>query len=243
MFKYHPQGELATRDVVTNAIWKEIDKQGNAGIYLDFRHLEKEHLKKALPFIYKTCLGYGYDMCKDLIPIQPVAHYQCGGIKVNEHAETSLENVFAIGECACTGLHGANRLASNSLLEAIVFAKRTANQLFKNLKTENKRLAQEFLVTNSYSFSDSDQNNYFLIEKCIKNIQNIALRAYQKPDQVLELNQKLSKEKENYQQFINVNEFHQKLRTLEIISKNVQLFLNEIENNESIKAQGLLTHS
>jgi len=119
LFQYDGRGELAPRDIVARAI----DEQSKSEeVYLDCRHLPKEALMHEFPMIYFTCLSHGIDITTDLIPITPAAHYLCGGIATDKHARTSINNLYAIGECASTGLHGANRLASNSLLEALVFA-------------------------------------------------------------------------------------------------------------------------
>jgi L-aspartate oxidase len=122
MFQYHPDGELACRDVVSRAIGSEIRATGNPYVYLDCTHIAPAELLKHFPNIHQTCLAKGIDITKDYIPVAPAAHYLCGGIDVDMNSMTSIENLYACGECSNTGLHGANRLASNSLLEATVFA-------------------------------------------------------------------------------------------------------------------------
>jgi L-aspartate oxidase len=122
MLKYDSSGELACRDVVSRAIEEEIEMSGHPCVYLDCRHLDPETLKRAFPNVHGHCAEKGIDIIKDLIPVVPAAHYLCGGIEVNSSSMTTIDNLYAVGECSCTGLHGANRLASNSLLEAAVFA-------------------------------------------------------------------------------------------------------------------------
>ena len=126
VFDHHPDGELATRDIISRAIFSEIQKSGKSHVWLDCRHLDSEELSRKFPNIVVQCHARGIDVFSEPIPVSPAAHYQCGGIKVDHLGKTSITGLYTNGECASTGLHGANRLASNSLLEAVVFAHEAA---------------------------------------------------------------------------------------------------------------------
>ncbi|MGC8970954.1 MAG: L-aspartate oxidase [bacterium] len=150
--KYHEMGELAPRDVVSRIITEEMEKTNSDHVYLDITHLPKDFILSHFPTIYHECLKYGIDITKDYIPVAPGAHYMMGGILTNLKGETSIKGLYACGECAGTGIHGANRMASNSLLEGLVFGKIIAQEVsnyvinngeinaVENIKVEEKKV-------------------------------------------------------------------------------------------------------
>jgi L-aspartate oxidase len=135
MHRYHEKQELACRDIVSRAIKNEMRRNHSGHVLLDCRHIPLKQFRKEFPTIYRKCTGLGIDITKNMIPVSPSAHYTCGGIVTDENGSTSIEHLYACGECACTGLHGANRLASNSLPEALVFAHRASQKMLKIVNT------------------------------------------------------------------------------------------------------------
>ena len=169
MFDYDVRGELASRDIVSQSIEKELKKSGEACVYLDCTHLDMIEFKKLFPMIYARCSDVNIKIEKDWIPVIPAQHYLCGGIEVDTDGRTSIENLFACGECSYTGLHGANRLASNSLLEALVYSDR----IFKFLRAENytNRELYRFNYKNKSSKKSSIEHNH--IQEVIVGVQEI----------------------------------------------------------------------
>ena len=129
MPRYHPLGELAPRDVVSRSIFAEMQRTGSPHVFLDLTHLPAEDIKARFPRVYQTCLKYGVDITNDPAPVHPAAHYAMGGVRTDLEGRTSLPRLFAAGEVAATGVHGANRLASNSLLEGLVFGARAGRKM------------------------------------------------------------------------------------------------------------------
>jgi L-aspartate oxidase len=165
MHDYHPMGELAPRDVVSRAIFNEMKKTGSENVFLDITVKGEEFLKKRFPNIYETCLSYGIDMAKDYIPVAPAEHYCMGGIKVDVNGMTNIEGLFACGECACNGLHGANRLASNSLLEGLVFGRIIARQIQNKLEDRDEDCTKNDRHSESDRCCENDKNSAAVIIK------------------------------------------------------------------------------
>ncbi len=134
MPKYHPKAELAPRDVVSRSILLEIYRTGHTHVYLDVRHISEKKLSTRFPKIKKLCASFGIDISRQLIPVHPSAHYMIGGIKVDQGGRTNIKNLYACGEVSCTGLHGANRLGSNSLLECLVYGYRASREISRELR-------------------------------------------------------------------------------------------------------------
>ena len=133
MDRYHPMRSLAPRDITARAIYSEMTKRGEDFVYLDVTHKDPDAVRSHFPNIYEKCLSIGIDITREWIPVTPAAHYSCGGGKVDANGETSVHRLYALGETSCTGLHGANRLASNSLIEAVVYADQAARHALAQL--------------------------------------------------------------------------------------------------------------
>src|SRR5215472_4503819 len=153
MPKYHQLAELAPRDVVARAIVHELEvsRAKDPVVYLDMTHLKEEHIKARFPRIYETCLKYNVDITVDMVPVRPAAHYLMGGVRTDLEGRSSRPGLYAAGEAACTGVHGANRLASNSLLEGLVFGARAGHSMQQEISTANHPISQlpDYQITNS----------------------------------------------------------------------------------------------
>ena len=163
MQKYHPMKSLAPRDVVARAIDSEMKRTGEECVYLDIRHHSEETLRRRFPNIFAKCLEAGVNMAKDLIPVVPAAHFVCGGIKTDVAGNTSIAGLYAVGECGCTGLHGANRLASNSLLEAMVVSRFAAQDIEEKMHHYKSTLPDEKAALNWTTGNATDSDELVLI--------------------------------------------------------------------------------
>lgn len=155
--KYHAMGSLAPRDIVARAIDAEMKKTGDSCVYLDITHLDAEFIKSRFPIIYERCLAFGIDITKTSIPVVPSAHYQCGGILAGIDGKTDIQNLYALGECASTGLHGANRLASNSLLECLVTAHEALQTILKEKPELGGKKSQLEVAWNTKGEANEDE--------------------------------------------------------------------------------------
>ncbi len=170
MPRYHELAELAPRDVVARAIAHELErvKRPDAAVYLDLTHLNGERVRKRFPTIYSTCMRYNIDIATELVPVRPAAHYAMGGVRTDLRGQTSIPGLFAAGEVACTGVHGANRLASNSLLEGLVYGARVAQNM-----REHFRASQRSQVANAKSAVANSNGQPGETETFIKKVQSL----------------------------------------------------------------------
>ncbi|MEM7009096.1 MAG: L-aspartate oxidase [Thermodesulfobacteriota bacterium] len=174
MTEYSEYAELAPRDIVSRSIFTEMNTSGEDNVYLDLRHIESDYIKNRFTNIYDFCLSSGVDVTKDLVPVAPAAHYTIGGVKTGLYGETNIKGLFACGEVASTGVHGANRLASNSLLECVVFAKRSVDGAVVDLEQDQQLpdLSSLNLKEHKFEYSESQSNQLSHIKRAVSQILN-----------------------------------------------------------------------
>ena len=170
MKDYHEMGSLAPRDIVARAIDTELKKSGEKCVYLDVTKKDPQEIRDRFPHIYENCLKYKIDITKEKIPVVPAAHYSCGGVLTDLHGRTSIAGLYACGEVACTGVHGANRLASNSLLEAVVFAHHAAQDAVQYVQNQKVAIPRVPHWDDSGTF---DSEEWVLISHDKIEIQNL----------------------------------------------------------------------
>ncbi|QSW88801.1 L-aspartate oxidase [Flavobacterium endoglycinae] len=183
LFKYDIRGELSTRDMISDAISKELQLTGKDHVYLDCRHLNTAEFYAHFPIIAGHCNALGIKPEKDVIPVVPAAHYQCGGIKVDQNGATKINNLYAVGECARTGLHGKNRLASNSLLEALVFAHQASENIDRTIAEFT--FSSKILIPKFPKAEQSNDYHAFTILK--KELQSLVTAFYTSEDRNADL--------------------------------------------------------
>jgi L-aspartate oxidase len=231
MLEHDARAELAPRDIVARAIDFEMKKRGLECVYLDITHKPAEFITEHFPTIYKRCLELGIDITKEPIPVVPAAHYTCGGIMTDHKGKTDINNLYAIGETACTGLHGANRLASNSLLECLVFSQAAAAQMLEAPEIINKKLPEwdesrvtdadeEVLITHTWNELRRFMWNYVGIVRTNKRLSRALHRIYMLRDEVDEFYS-------NFRISNNLIELRNLLQVAELI------VLSAIERHES----------
>ena len=221
MHHFDERGELAPRDIVARAIDHEMKKRGIDCVYLDISHKPESFIREHFPNIYQQCLEFDIDITKQPIPVVPAAHYTCGGVITNSYAQTDIENLYAVGEVACTGLHGANRMASNSLLECLVFAQRASDKIKQNLPQISP--IQDMTPWDESKVSDSDEevvvaHNWSELRHFMWDYVGI-VRTDKRLDRAMNRVELLKKEIAEYYQYFRVTSDLLELRNLVIVAE------------------------
>lgn len=222
MQRYHPQAELAPRDVVARAIDSELKASGDDYVLLDITHRPADFVREHFPNIYERCKQFGIDITSEPIPVVPAAHYCCGGVISDLHGRTDIQNLYVAGECAHTGLHGANRLASNSLLEGVVFGYRAARD---SIATKNADVAVNAPPWDSGDAVDSDEQvvisqNWDEIRRCMWNYVGI-VRSDRRLERALSRSQMIEQEIRDYYWNFTVTPNLLELRNLSLVANLV----------------------
>ncbi len=229
MHKYHPLKELAPRDIVSQGIHREMYDTWSEHVYIDVTHMDKKYLKQRFPSIYKKCLKNGYKMESDYIPVAPIQHYSIGGIVVDLNGKTSLNNLYANGECTHTGVHGANRLASNSLLECIVFGEKIVQNI--NGQDLTKEIDYKEIKLPNLDF-ESKRYKYTSVSKDIKDVVQKYVGIIRKKD---ELNMALNIVQKHYDNLVaNYQATKSYYEALNIATTALLLIEGAIKREQSI---------
>ena len=222
MHKYHEMGDLAPRDIVARAIDNELKRSGAPCVYLDITHKNPEEVKDRFPHIYENCLRYKIDITREPIPVVPAAHYICGGVVTDLRGQTSIEGLYACGEVACTGVHGANRLASNSLLEALAFAHQVSQDAIRYVSRN------EFVLPPIPQWDESgtfDSEEWVLISHDLKEIKTLMwdyvgiVRSNHRLERALSRIRLIRQEVENYYRRTKVTDALIELRNLATVAQ------------------------
>ncbi len=209
MERFHPSASLAPRDVVARSIARELKVTGEKCVYLNLSKISPKHIRARFPNIYQTCISYGIDVTREPIPCVPAAHYLCGGILVDENGFTGTQSLYAVGETSCTAVHGANRLASNSLLESVVFSERAASHSIANSTSERVGSMEPILGEGRMPSEKIEE----LIQK-IKNIMWDKLGIIRKVNEMMEAKEEISSIHEEIS-----SDYGKKLKSTERLSK------------------------
>jgi len=218
---FHEQAELAPRDIVARAIDHEMKRLGLECVYLDITHKGRDFILEHFPTIHERCLGFGYDMTKDPIPVVPAAHYTCGGVMTDLTGRTDVRNLYAIGEVTMTGLHGANRMASNSLLECLVFAEAAASDIAGNLDTLPAPAAVKPWDESRVTDADEEvvvTHNWEEVRRCMWDYVGI-VRTDKRLERALRRVQLLGKEVQDYYGNFRVSKNLLELRNLVVVAE------------------------
>jgi len=221
MQNYDERGELAPRDIVARAIDHEMKKRGIDCVYLDISHRHESFIREHFPNIYQQCLEFDIDITQQPIPVVPAAHYTCGGVITDSYARTDIENLYAVGEVACTGLHGANRMASNSLLECLVFAQRASDKIKQKLPQITP--IQNIAPWDESKVSDSDEevvvsHNWSELRHFMWDYVGI-VRTDKRLDRAMNRVELLKKEIAEYYKYFRVTSDLLELRNLVIVAE------------------------
>ena len=223
MAKYDERKELAPRDIVARAIDAEMKRTGAEHVWLDIRHRAREELMGKFPNIYAHCLDQGLDISRDMIPVTPAAHYMCGGVRTGLYGRSNIGNLFAVGEVACSGVHGGNRLASNSLLEGLVFASRIADFLKRESKKDNKK----YEIKNWQKDGLDNPDEWILVQHNLEEIRKVMwnyvgiVRSDLRLDRAARRIQLLYDEVEDFYRRTNIQNKVLELRNLALVARIV----------------------